>query len=132
MKVTEQIDALQTMAINPVRYLANPRITAGIIMMPIVVIFANMIAILGAIFIGYDLHSLSEIFKFLEKDIKVFLFNVAGNGIYNILCDLLQKHTDIYNGNPNTYRLLYDVWSSRELKTLIEMSCKFPKLVEEK
>ncbi len=53
MKVTEQIDALQTMAINPVRYLANPRITAGLVMMPIVVIFANLIAILGAIFIGY-------------------------------------------------------------------------------
>lgn len=53
MKVTEQIDALQTMAINPVRYLANPRIIAGLIMMPVVVIFANLVAILGAVFIGY-------------------------------------------------------------------------------
>ncbi len=53
MKVTEQIDALQTMAINPVRYLANPRITAGLVMMPFVVIFANLVAILGAVFIGY-------------------------------------------------------------------------------
>jgi hypothetical protein len=70
--------------------------------------------------------------KELTKDIKVFLFNVAGNGIYNLLCDLLQKQTDFYNGNPNTYKLLYDVWSSREIKKFIEMSCKSPKLVEEK
>ncbi len=53
MKVTEQIDALQTMAINPVRYLANPRIVAGLVMMPVVVTFANFVAILGAVFIGY-------------------------------------------------------------------------------
>ena len=48
MKVTEQIDALETMAINPVRYLAMPRFLAAIIMMPILVIFANSIAIIGA------------------------------------------------------------------------------------
>ncbi len=48
MKVTEQIDALESMAINPVRYLAMPRFLAAIIMMPILVIFANSIAIIGA------------------------------------------------------------------------------------
>src|SRR5574338_440394 len=48
MKVTEQIDALETMAISPVRYLAMPRFLAAIIMMPILVIFANTIAVLGA------------------------------------------------------------------------------------
>jgi len=48
MKVTEQIDALETMAINPVRYLAMPRFLAAIIMMPILVTFANTIAVFGA------------------------------------------------------------------------------------
>lgn len=48
MKVTEQIDALETMAINPVRYLAMPRFLASIVMMPVLVIFANTIAVLGA------------------------------------------------------------------------------------
>ncbi|MHC1738614.1 MAG: MlaE family ABC transporter permease [Ignavibacteriaceae bacterium] len=48
MKVTEQIDALEIMAISPVRYLAMPRFVASIIMMPLIVIFANVIAILGA------------------------------------------------------------------------------------
>ena len=48
MKVTEQIDALEVMAINPVRYLAMPRFLAAIIMMPILVTFANLIAVFGA------------------------------------------------------------------------------------
>jgi phospholipid/cholesterol/gamma-HCH transport system permease protein len=48
MKVTEQIDALETMAISPIRYLAMPRFVAGIVMMPLILIYANVIAIVGA------------------------------------------------------------------------------------
>ncbi|HMN17648.1 MAG: ABC transporter permease [Ignavibacteriales bacterium] len=48
MKVTEQIDALETMAISPVRYLAMPRFLASVLMMPVLVVFANTIAVLGA------------------------------------------------------------------------------------
>ena len=48
MKVTEQIDALEIMAIDPIRYLAMPRFLAAILMMPILVIFANTIAVAGA------------------------------------------------------------------------------------
>jgi len=52
MKVTEQIDALETMGISPISFLATPRFFASIIMMPILVIFANSIAIFGAYFIS--------------------------------------------------------------------------------
>lgn len=48
MKVTEQIDALETMGISPIRYLAMPRFLAAVFMLPILVIFANFIAVLGA------------------------------------------------------------------------------------
>jgi phospholipid/cholesterol/gamma-HCH transport system permease protein len=48
MKVTEQIDALESLAISPVRYLAVPRLLAATLMMPILVIFANAIALAGA------------------------------------------------------------------------------------
>lgn len=48
MKVTEQIDALETMAISPVRFLAMPRFVASIIMLPILALLANVIAVLGA------------------------------------------------------------------------------------
>jgi len=52
MKVTEQLDALETMGISTIRYLAMPRFFAAVIMMPILVIFANAIAIGGAFFIS--------------------------------------------------------------------------------
>jgi phospholipid/cholesterol/gamma-HCH transport system permease protein len=48
MKVTEQIDALETLAIDPVEYLVAPRLLAGLIMLPVITIFADFIAIVGA------------------------------------------------------------------------------------
>jgi phospholipid/cholesterol/gamma-HCH transport system permease protein len=52
MKVTEQIDALETLAIDPVRYLVSPRLLAGIIMLPVITIFADFIAIMGGFVVG--------------------------------------------------------------------------------
>ena len=48
MQVTEQIDALESMAIDPVRYLAVPRVVAATIMLPVLVIFADAIGMIGA------------------------------------------------------------------------------------
>jgi phospholipid/cholesterol/gamma-HCH transport system permease protein len=48
MKVSEQIDALETMGISPVRYLAMPRFFASVLMMPVLIVFANIIAVAGA------------------------------------------------------------------------------------
>jgi phospholipid/cholesterol/gamma-HCH transport system permease protein len=47
MRVTEQIDALETLAYNPMSYLVVPRVLAGFLMFPIVVAFANAVGILG-------------------------------------------------------------------------------------
>lgn len=49
MRVTEQIDAMETMALDPVRYLVVPRFLAGIIMLPILTIIADLVAILGGL-----------------------------------------------------------------------------------
>ena len=47
MKVTEQIDALKVMAANPISYLVVPRLIAVVLMMPILIVFANMIGNIG-------------------------------------------------------------------------------------
>jgi phospholipid/cholesterol/gamma-HCH transport system permease protein len=47
MRVTEQIDALYTLATNPIKYLIVPRFLAALIMLPVLVIFADVIGILG-------------------------------------------------------------------------------------
>lgn len=52
MKVTEQLDAMEIMAIDPVQYLGLPRFVAGVLMMPIITVVADLIAILGAILVS--------------------------------------------------------------------------------
>jgi phospholipid/cholesterol/gamma-HCH transport system permease protein len=47
MRVTEQIDALETMAIDPVSFLVMPRFVAGAVMVPVLTIFANFVALVG-------------------------------------------------------------------------------------
>ena len=48
MKVTEQVDALETMGINSVHYLAMPIIIAGTIVVPVLVIYGNLISLVAA------------------------------------------------------------------------------------
>jgi phospholipid/cholesterol/gamma-HCH transport system permease protein len=45
MRVSEQIDALETMAYEPVAFLVVPRVLAGVIMVPLIVVFANTVGI---------------------------------------------------------------------------------------
>lgn len=57
MKVGEEIDALETMAVAPVRFLIAPRLIAIFIMLPVLVIFSNIMGIIGGWIIGFtDLH----------------------------------------------------------------------------
>lgn len=52
MRVTEQIDALQTMAVNPVQYLLVPRFIAGLIMVPALSVLFTLVGMCGAYFVG--------------------------------------------------------------------------------
>ena len=47
MRVTEQIDALDTLATNPFKYLVAPRLIAGVTMMPLLVLTADAIGVFG-------------------------------------------------------------------------------------
>lgn len=60
MKVTEQIDALESLAISPIRYLAFPRVLAGFIMVPLLTIIANFIAIVGGLFVASSFLNVSS------------------------------------------------------------------------
>ncbi len=47
MRVTEQIDALKTLSINPFKYIISPRVLAGIVVMPLLVLIADIIGVFG-------------------------------------------------------------------------------------
>lgn len=88
MKVSEQIEALETMAINPVRFLAVPRFLALFFMLPCLTIIGNISGMIGGYLVGvYSLKINADLyiqttFKYLEiKDIytgitKSFVFAI--------------------------------------------------------
>ena len=47
MKVSEQLDALYTLSVNPIKYLITPKIIAGILALPILVFMADIIGVMG-------------------------------------------------------------------------------------
>ena len=95
MKVSEQLDALKTMAIDPVNFIYLPRIVAGLIMFPLIVIYSNIIGIVSAFFISvgkYNVNAHSFFYRmkdfFLPSDlwgglVKAILFGLI---ITSIAC----------------------------------------------
>ncbi len=88
MRVTEQIDALHTLATNPVQYLVVPRVWAATLMLPCLVVLSDIIGILGGRLIAVGVLGLSPVtyFKratqFLEfEDIGVGLFKASLFGL---------------------------------------------------
>ncbi len=58
MRVTEQIDALEVMGINPYRFIVLPRLIAGMISIPLLTIVATFIAVLSALFLTVFVYGL--------------------------------------------------------------------------
>lgn len=52
MRVTEQIDALTTLSTNPYKYLVAPRLLAGLLMLPILVLVGDVLGVFGGYLIG--------------------------------------------------------------------------------
>ena len=97
MRVTEQIDALTTLSTNPFKYLVAPRILAGTLMLPFLVLIADIIGVFGGYIVGVyklDFNSatyISRTWEFLEPlDVisgltkaAVFGFLITLMGCYN-------------------------------------------------
>jgi phospholipid/cholesterol/gamma-HCH transport system permease protein len=87
MKVTEQVDALETLAFNPLSYLALPRVIAATVMFPAVVALAMLVGVISGWFTAINLLDLStsEFVKGLRlfhqfKDIWFGLLKAASFG----------------------------------------------------
>jgi len=97
MRVTEQIDALTTLSTNPFKYLVAPRLYAGLLTLPILVLVADIIGVMGGYIIGTQKLGFNEgtylknTFDFLETlDVvsglvkaAVFGFIIALMGCYH-------------------------------------------------
>lgn len=79
MRVSEEIDALETLATNPIKYLIIPRLIAGMIMLPILSAFADLVGILGGFVVS------------------VYLFNASSESYWNRTWNYID-FGDILNG----------------------------------
>ena len=60
MRITEQIDALTVMALNPLRYLVAPSILAGLVTFPLMTAIFDVVGIFGGYLVGVELLGLSQ------------------------------------------------------------------------
>ncbi|MFW5695026.1 MAG: MlaE family ABC transporter permease [Alkalispirochaeta sp.] len=79
MRVTEQLDAMQTMSVDPVHYLVTPRVVASVIAFPILTAMANVVGLVGSYIVA------------------VGMMRVDPGGFFNQLYGLVSP-TDIFSG----------------------------------
>ena len=76
MQNNEEIDALRTLGVSPVEFLVLPRILALLIMMPLLTIYADLMGILGGLFISVTLMGLNPVEYWQHTQSSVTLVNV--------------------------------------------------------
>jgi phospholipid/cholesterol/gamma-HCH transport system permease protein len=85
MRVTEQIDALYSMAVNPIQYLVSPRLIAGLFSMPLLTAIFDVVGIYGAYLIGVGLLGVSSGSYFAGMESSV-VFKDVWSGLLKSVC----------------------------------------------
>lgn len=100
MKVTEQIDALYTMSVNPIQYLVVPRIIAGVLMLPLLTVISDFIGAVGGYFVGVKLLNINSgifmarIYEFVEFD---DIFNgLIKSAVFGLILSLVGCYKGFY------------------------------------
>ncbi len=81
MTVNEEIDALRTFGFSPIEFLVIPRITALVLMMPLLFFYAVIMGMLGGLIVGVGMLDLS-VFQYLTETKLIFSFSDLGLGLF--------------------------------------------------
>ncbi len=81
MKITQQIDALEVMAVNPVRYLVTPRLFATTVGVPLLTVLSNVAGIFGGWFVATKLFGVNEYLYWQKMVDLVEIHDILG-GLY--------------------------------------------------
>ncbi|MGK7389746.1 MAG: MlaE family ABC transporter permease [Candidatus Cyclobacteriaceae bacterium M2_1C_046] len=98
MKVTEQIDAMTVSGVNPFHYLINTRVLACTIMLPILVFYADAIALFGS-YLALNLQEEYSLLYFLRQAVDILLWvDIIGSTIKTIFFGLAIGLVACYKG----------------------------------
>ena len=84
MKANEEIDALETLGMNPVQFLVLPRLVALQLMMPLLTLYANALGVLGGMLIAWGLLDLPPITYWIETKSILDLSDLASGLIKSV------------------------------------------------
>jgi len=98
MRITDQVDALAVMDINPMGYLVSPRIAACIISFPLLTAFFDVIGILGGYVTGVLMLGINHGVYFDKIELSVTWNDVYGGFIKALTFGLLVAVTSCYQG----------------------------------
>ncbi len=85
MRVTEQIDALTVMAVDPIRYLVVPRILAGLLMVPVLCVISDFVGVSGGYFVGVKLLGINS-GVYVANTVKYVELVDVFNGLVKAAC----------------------------------------------
>ena len=80
MKFTEELDALQTMGLNPLRFVAVPKMWAMLLCVPLLTIMADFAGILGGVFIAFTSLEVAP-GAFVTRAVEALLFKDVLTGL---------------------------------------------------
>lgn len=98
MRVTEQIDALKTMAVNPNRYLVAPRLMAGMFMMPFLTLFSIVMGIFGGYLISVFFFGMSPASYFDPLPFHITVFDLFSGLTKAFIFGMLIMTISCYKG----------------------------------
>ncbi len=102
MKVTEQIDALKVMALNPIKYLVVPRVVASILMLPVLTALSDFVGIIGGYLVGVKMLGINE-GAFINKMTKYVELGDIYNGLVKAaVFGLIMAMVSCYKGYNTT------------------------------
>lgn len=97
-RISEQIDALQTMGVDPLRYLVSPRIAAALISFPILTALFDLIGFLGGFLTGVLLLGLDAGTYFYRLQSSILLEDVNGGFVKSVVFAFIVTTVCCYNG----------------------------------
>ena len=98
MRISEQIDALETMDINPIRFLVSPRIAAALISFPLLTALFDVVGIFGGYVTGSVLLGINPGLYFSRVESSVGMADVAGGFIKSIVFAIVVVTICCYQG----------------------------------
>jgi len=89
MQVNEEVDALETMGISTIDFLVLPRMFALIVIMPLLCVYADLMGVLGGMFVGVFMLDISPVLYYEQSinaiRIQDFIIGVFMSGVFGVL-----------------------------------------------